>query len=1357
MVPDNSRFTLLAFPQSVDATGKLFVNLVFLPRNISPIDDVRIGGGGTALAFVNARPVFTIKVVNNPNEFPGKIPAPPNEVAPVMDALAYSTQSVEIYKKLKEAKLPDGITPKYFDIDEDRSADRPSGVDHIAPDPLAKNLAVRKYLPLSYRQSFNFTAPRIPNAVTDDSYHCAVRDETPDPTFVPGDGKVSWGKVYAHLMRQPQLAKAAGLIYNTAVQLNPGDLEKGGWIYADILTGDYSAEQAASEPIGMDAFIKKYAAKIPPLKAAEPRPLFGAVMFPVMKAGQNPEGIFDELFIEAARYADGFAGLVHSFQPKSHNLLTEEADGFHPQKEMGIRLGWDDEQILVWYLRQLGIDDNLGTKRLDAPLGVTGYNIDVRQFGQLAWESLTHVTSKGDLMLDDEINMGNYDGELSYQVYPTKLAGNYWLPMYFANWNDQCMVLPDKRAADIYANSEDQNLPANLSDAYLSPDYATRLLYGNQYEFRIRMRDMSGGGPGSDAEPEKAIPGLVTKTHFKRFVAPHALLLRHSEEEYKPNTDDINFTVNSLKLQRPLLGYPAVLYTNRYTEADALTRLRQNRDDNFAKQAANLPIDGFGIPDLDVVKVQVKVEVETLKMDNLASDDGREHFITLYTTYRLFDTNNPDDLLEIPISWKDQPILNLGDTTEPFDNVADNDTIAQTAGTLLLPTARDIRITLRACCEGTADYWGNFSDTNPALDARLGKVTVLSLREESAVETTLFTGIEDPQFIQGIYLQPDPQQLKLNPLFFKTLNGNIATEAIPDIVQRLAKQLDVEGKELTLTAPLGERIVFWCSNLVRHTMAPDSSSITFSGSSELGGHWLVCTTLFLNRDWSWDSLDGLSFTLDRQRKQGREAGDIADKPWQTLGSLDVQRIASFQAIQNGDDGKIHREYTKVILIDVVDGTPPIGQLPDISEVKYRISPRFKKDHHPDAGDPQETPALTLPATVNPTQMPKLMGAGIALSPYMRNKQYSATEVRKRYLWLEFDRKPDDDNDDLFARVLAYAPDQLLSNNDPSLLEVPEESNLPLDPEYIRVISTESSHEHSGLNAMQKMEKSLDNSRHFYLLPLPPGLHHESPELFGFFTYEFRFGHSDRLWSTAQGRFGRALRIAGLQHPAPNLPAMVNRDDIKIRVSAPFAKALFNGKNVTSTPPRTSIWCLLYAQVKQADGLDYRNILLNEKKLNQKSPGRHREIFREKIVKAGNNEVLILQLQQQMLQTIAWEKESTWQAYGGWENKEVAELLYLYGLPSDSPLSILCVEVFGQITNIAEHINNIHQKKEELIASIASNYDPFLAEDIRQETFKKLDSQFPSRPETDPLKTQLGYHRILRTSPLTEVPFVCCTE
>ncbi len=37
-------------------------------------------------------------------------------------------------------------------------------------------------------------------------------------------------------------------------------------------------------------------------------------------------------------------------------------------------------------------------------------------------------------------------------------------------------------------------------------------------------------------------------------------------------------------------------------------------------------------------------------------------------------------------------------------------------------------------------------------------------------------------------------------------------------------------------------------------------------------------------------------------------------------------------------------------------------------------------------------------------------------------------------------------------MLSYAPDQLISNNTPELLVTPEEPALPIDPEYIRVIT-----------------------------------------------------------------------------------------------------------------------------------------------------------------------------------------------------------------------------------------------------------------------------------------------------------------
>jgi hypothetical protein len=589
---------------------------------------------------------------------------------------------------------------------------------------------------------------------------------------------------------------------------------------------------------------------------------------------------------------------------------------------------------------------------------------------------------------------------------------------------------------------------------------------------------------------------------------------------------------------------------------------------------------------------------------------------------------------------------------------------------------------------------------------------------------------------------------------------------MPDIVHRLAGQLDVVAKELTLTSENGERLQFWCSNMLRHSMAPDNSSITFANKNELHDHWLVCTTLFIDRDWSWDSLDASSFHIKRKRKMGADAGTLAAKLYEFIGDLELKKTASFQAIQKGKDGLIHREYTKIVLIDVVDIKPAEGDLPDTIELQYSVAAQFRKGHAPVADAAFETKPIILPTTINPAQTPKLIAAGVALSPYNRNKKYSATEVRTRFLWLEFDKAPKDKHDSVFCRVLAYSPDQLISNNHPSLMDIPKEPPLTLNPEFIRVVTPDSSHDHSGLEAMQQMEKSTDTVRHFYLLPLPKGLHHESPELFGMFTYEFRYGHTDKIWSTAQGRYGRALRVAGLQHPSPALTCLLNRDENIITVNAPFATAVFNGKNVTASPPHTTIWALLYAQVKQADGLDYRNILLNELEL---KPGKRKneEEFRAELIQSLEEKNLIYKkkglpvveitpvlLRQNTSQQVAWEKESTKQAYGRWTNKEVDEMLDLYGLPHNSSLSILCVEVFGQITNAFEHIDNFQRNKNEFVEKTSVVFNQEIAAELRKNI---IEAQQPTVQKTiDPLKSQLGLYRILRTSPLTEVPFICCT-
>jgi len=1389
----DTRFTLMAFPQEVDAAGHLTLHILFIPRNFNPLTDIstRFGTNNLAPAFADVQPIFQVKVVNNPDEFPGKVPA--GERSESTD-VTYSDVRRKIYERLKDAKDEEG-KPKYFDIDDSFSAGQPSqSPDHRAPEAVPAGQSIRKYLPVTYRNAFNFTSPRLKNAVTDDSYHCAMRNNKP-PLPVPETNKISWGKVYAHLLRQPLLAEKAGLLYKTVITLKNDDFKKGGWLYIDVVPsnaaapGPYVAEQQKSIDEAGELFIKRYAARIPSLKKAADdtfiaRSLFAAVLFPVVKEGESPTGIYDELYLEAAEYNDGFAKIVHVNQPVSGNLLSEEQDGFHPQKEMGIRLGWDDEQILTWYVRQLSkdISVNGGADRLDAPMGVMGYHIDVKDDDLVGadFESLTAVVSNGDMILeddaatDDPLNLGSFEGELPFQVYPVKIYDgegdkNYWLPMYFSNWNDHSLVLPDKTAAEIYQNKDAiqrasvndlaspvKNRNVKITDTYSARTSVTQLRYGKAYKFRVRLTDITGGGPSEGHYP--AHTGLSNEAYvrFKRYVAPQAL--RISNQDIIHSTDDLNFKGDILLVKRPLLGYPAVVYTDGYKTQNAAELLKLSVQEQLAKyvpggEQVSVQI---GLADPDVEKVLLKVEVETLQMDNLASDTGKENYITLYEAYRKFDANNFDAELALQFEYKDYPVLNMADLPlHPFHNEEDDASIIAEEGILILPTCRNIRVTIRGICAGSDNYWGSIS-SDPELNSRYGKTTSLKMRKDTSTEPQLFTNLNSAQLIKGIYLQPDPQ-----PLYTGKMQPSLTVpsgEGLPDIVERFAKELDLSTNKMTLYADKGERVQFWCSSLIRHTLSPDNSSITFAGKHELVRHWLVVTTLYINRDWTWDGLETLSFSIGRRKSlddnpvvpEVREQ-KINSMPLNTIGTMELRRTAPFQAIQKGDDGIVHREYTKIIFIDVVDPLAVENKRLDTILLQYVITPNFKKNINYESAFFQ-TPSLLLPATINPHQVPKVIGSGIALSPYVTGPKYAFTEARKRYLWLEFDQAPEDERDSLFARQVAYAPDQLLSNNHPSLYEITEDPPLTLDPEYTRVIVPESAHDHPGLRAMQKMEKSGDE-RHFYLLPLPEGIHSESAELFGFYTYEFRFGHTDELWSTAQGRFGRRFRLAGLQHPAPNLLCMVNRDDKELRVTAPCAVAVNKGKNVTADPPRTAIWCLLYAQVRQADGRGYRNILLNEKKLLY-SPGRTGNKIKRYESPGEYSEELISHSRITLNMRLALAAEAVKYVSGTWKNSEIDSYLELYGLPADSSLSVLCVEVFGQIHNIADHVTDLERVKEELIDSITLNMDKEVGNYLNHQLMKPVER---TDDQSFPLSDHLGLHRILRTSPLTAVPFVCCTD
>jgi hypothetical protein len=130
------------------------------------------------------------------------------------------------------------------------------------------------------------------------------------------------------------------------------------------------------------------------------------------------------------------------------------------------------------------------------------------------------------------------------------------------------------------------------------------------------------------------------------------------------------------------LHHPAVTCTGFY--ADPIAMLLA--DLPSAKAEGREP----GLPDPDVDRVQITVEVQTLAQDPAATDGD---FMPLYQTTPAFpaDTSQP---LTLSFNWTD---------------IKDASTlVAPASGPLLLPTARTLRLRIAALCrdDPTLAYFG---------------------------------------------------------------------------------------------------------------------------------------------------------------------------------------------------------------------------------------------------------------------------------------------------------------------------------------------------------------------------------------------------------------------------------------------------------------------------------------------------------------------------------------------------------------------------------------------------------------------------------------------------------------------------
>ena len=1124
------KLTLVPYLQKWDpATRRLSIRLLVSPTG-SPLDPLLSSPAGIP-AFADSELAFRISISDSVAALPQRM-----LVDQTFDTSKVGHPNARpIFLAVKEAlAIPDGPAGDTFSLQ--------------APDASRQ---LRKYLPRSYRASFDFVQPRTPLAVIDDSYRCLL--QCPPDTLPPlPETVIGWGEAIAFSLRRPRLAEALGLVVPLEVTLDAAPrLERGGWLWAELApTSDYFAH------VGLPDFQRVFATRVPELPADATRPIFTPVVFPVSEnaADAAGRGNVDKVFAEAIRFDDGFSKIVHARQPLSVDLLDEDGTQPSAPRDEGVQLAWDDEDILEGQNRMLGAQP-AGENNVIAPRGVLGYRVDVREENPGSpgpWTSLSKVESPFSLGVD----LGTEVEERWTEVHPVEHDTELWLAPWYVDWRGGSIVMStndDQRLMNVPPTEAEPDTPVDAEKV--------ELRYGHRYEIRVRMADATGGGPSEAEDPVRTGEAPVTLLHMKRHVPPRRPVFEAPEIA----TDGSAATI---RLRRPPLGYPEAVFAAGPTARTSLL-------EQIAANDADIPnaTPPF-IRDPDTPYLQIRVLLRAPTFDPEGDENG---WVEWYETSRVFPAD-PDLPLDLALIWVTAADYRDVDVTSQLG------TLGMVAGPVLAVRSRDMRIEFRAVGANDMSYFGTDA-------ARIGDVDAIELHASAATETDLLAKLPKGDMLRSVFLRPDPVGAKARVRSLVAQNDPSAR-----LVDRLASAADLASDGTMLLGRRGERLAFGCAGLSHHA-APDASSLELASPAELAGQWINVVQAVIERDWTWRGQLSPTVTVRRRLSLPGAPGGAAVTT--DVGEIELMNTINVEATKHPERG-----YIRLIFLDAF--TPPMGAdgLPYEVDVDYEMAVALEG-----GTSASQSVASHLPVATPPVQVPRVKAAGIALTPFGAGEDYASTQTRVRKLWLEFEEPLADRRDAYFVKALHRTPDpMLLPDWEPAADPVALEST-PLDPELVRVITPGQVEDLSGFNAMQQLEPAAGSGGRHFLVPLPPNTDPASPELFSFFTYEIRVGHGpgepdDPFWSTSQGRFGEPATLDGVQHPAPELACSVFFGAAgNIMARAPFATPFLQQRRAVPTRPNTRIWFVLYARIMQADGQTFRNVQIDLKEARPTKPAK----------------------------------------------------------------------------------------------------------------------------------------------------------
>ena len=633
--------------------------------------------------------------------------------------------------------------------------------------------------------------------------------------------------------------------------------------------------------------------------------------------------------------------------------------------------------------------------------------------------------------------------ETGVQVYPSTVNGDvdaaYWLPSYFTQWYGPSLVLPDEVAASLdasgaladpgsYSDTRIKNNPKQTGHQYeavLSVD--AELKYGEDYEFRVRLGDLAGGGPREDEHERNEAPSSIAPWTFRRYVAPKQLTVKPLDPQDNEDAGAVQFYQGTHFIDcQTAAGVSALLFT----ELDTATAIQAaGRSDvsapggsgRLARRSVNIATSATSI------RTSTRCSWSSTSR-HCCSTRKRpppgEPYLRLYTTTRPFDPDL-ETPFELTIEYVNVPVIDFNDAESHGDPQ-----LAQAAidagGDIVLPQSRDIRITLYPVCSdkpGKPAYFG-FDKTRPDIALSCGRAhRVLRPRGRHDRGGVLQFGLPSESCAALSATRSAAGEQPLHHRRHRRRGQGASAEAGHRAAGRGARR---RGERADAHRTAGR------THSVR-VQQPDSS---YAGAGPLIAHLchgrgapqsLACVLSFdVHRDWTWDGLADTGITVERTRAFTGEPGTLRDRNGRLPDEWESRRA--------GGDDRRQARLTRMVFIDAIEPKKDLAQIaanvttpfPNTIDVSYTLTAAFIDAwRRRGLGRRGHDAELQLPVTTIPTQVPKIVAAGYALSPYRRNHDYSETAVRERFLWFEFDAPIQDPNDTYFARVLAYAPDPLL--------------------------------------------------------------------------------------------------------------------------------------------------------------------------------------------------------------------------------------------------------------------------------------------------------------------------------------------